>query len=278
MPEEIGLSIEIKNTQPIELSDLTESLFGFAEEYKRHIAINDSSALPEEIKLYVKQIRTGSIIADLIAFAPLTLPFMADANHIIEFCKYLSRAYQYLTGKSRDKPEMEKSDYLNLNRIIEPVAKDSGAQINIGTLNISAPVTFTLNSLEANAAQNAAKREIALLHEPVTGTREKVLLYWYQARNDPKSEAGDRAIIESIYRGPVKVVFMSENVKAKMLLDSENPFTHAYIVDVSVETVKDRPALYRILNIHEVVAKLPDLAFTPLATPLPAEAHHRLNQ
>jgi hypothetical protein len=254
---EIGLSIEIKNTQPIELSDLTESLIGFADEYKHHIAISDPTAQPEEIKLYVKEMRTGSIIADLIAIVPLTLPFVAEANHVIEFCQYLSRAYKYLTGKSREKPEMEKADYLNLNRIVEPVAKDSGAQINIGTLNISAPVVFSLNSLEANAAQNAAKREIELLHEPVTGVKEKVLLYWYQARNDPRSQAGDRAIIESIYRGPVKAVFLNESIKAKMLLDTDNPFTHAYVVDVAVETVRDRPALYRILNVHEVIEKPP---------------------
>jgi len=121
--------------------------------------------------------------------------------------------------------------------------------------NVAAPIQITLNSLEANAAQNTAKREIELLHEPITGTKEKVLLYWYQARNDPRSQAGDRAIIESIYRGPVKAVFMNENVKAKMLLDTPNPFTHAYVVDVSVETVRDRPALYRILNVHEVIEK-----------------------
>src|SRR6266446_3921643 len=154
MPNEIGLSIEIKNTQPIELVDLTESLIGFADEYKRHIAISDPSALPEEIKLYVKEMRTGSIIADLIAIAPLMLPFVADANHVIEFCEYLSRAYKYLTGRSREKPEMEKADLLNLMRIVEPIAKDVGAQINVGTINVAAPIQITLNSLEANAAQN----------------------------------------------------------------------------------------------------------------------------
>jgi hypothetical protein len=256
---EIRISIEIKNTQPIELIDLTGSLVGFADEYKRRIAISDPLAPPEEIKLYVKEMRTGSIIADLIAIAPLTLPFVADANHVIQFCQYLSQAYKYLTGQSREKPEMEKVDYLNLNRIVEPVAKDSGAQINIGTVNITAPVTLTLNSLEANAAQNKAKREIELLQEPVTGVKEGVVLYWYQARNDPRSQAGDKAIIESIYSGAVKAIFASEAIKAKMLLDTDNPFTHAYVVDVAVETIKGRPVVYRIQNVHEVIEKPPEL-------------------
>ena len=101
MPNETRLSIEIKNTQPVELSDLTASLTGFTDEYKRHVATIDPSALTEEVKLYVKEMRTGSIIADLIAIAPLTLPFIADANHIIEFCRYLKQGYDYLTGGAR---------------------------------------------------------------------------------------------------------------------------------------------------------------------------------
>jgi hypothetical protein len=255
MPDEITLSIEIENTQPVELTDLTDSLTGLAEEYKRRVALSEGIGVTEEVRLFVKEMKTGSIIAHLVTYAPLALPFIENANHIIEFSKFLSRAYRYLTGKSRDKPDnLDKADFVNLTKILEPIAKDSGSQLNIGTLNFHAPVKVTINSLEANAAQNAAKREIGLLQEPATGIKEKVLLYWYQARNDPKSNAGDRAIIESIYPGPVKV-FVDEAIKSRLLLDADNPFTHAYVVDVAVETVKGRPALYRILNVHEVIEK-----------------------
>jgi hypothetical protein len=258
MPDEITLSLEIKNSQPIELTDLTESLAGLAEEYKRRTALAEGVGIAEEVRLFVKEMKTGSIIAYLVTYAPLSLPFVEYTNHIVEFCKFLSTAYGYLTGKNREKPDLEKADYINLSRIIEPIAKDASAQLNIGTLNFNAPVEINLNSLEANAAQNAAKREIELLHEPVTGVKEKVLLYWYQARNDPRSEAGDRAIIESIYRGPIKTVFLNESVKSKMLLAADNPFTHAYVVDVTVETVRGKPALYKILNLHEVIEKPSD--------------------
>jgi hypothetical protein len=85
----------------------------------------------------------------------------------------------------------------------------------------------------------------------VTGIQEKVLLYWYQARNDPRSKSGDRAIIESISTSAVKVVFVNENIKAKILSSSENPFMLAFVVDVAVETIQGRPALYRILEMHD---------------------------
>ncbi|HEY2713734.1 MAG TPA: hypothetical protein VGI60_14565 [Chthoniobacterales bacterium] len=258
MPDDTRLHIEIKNAQPIELLDLNKSLFGIAEEYKRFSAAGLPPAEADEMKLYVSEIKTGSIIAELVAATPAMLPlFVEHANSLVEFCKFLHTAYEFLLGKRKDKPQqLEKIDFQALTNIVEPVAKDNGSQLNIGALTLNNPVIqFNLSSLEANAAQNAAKREIEKLQEPVTGVKEQALLYWYQARNDPRSQAGDKAIVESVYRGPVKAVFSNESIKTKMLLDTDNPFTHAYVVDLAVETIRGKPALYRILDVHDKIEK-----------------------
>jgi hypothetical protein len=248
----VKLTFEIKNQHPVELVDLTQSLLSFADEYKRYIAGNEDPVVAEDVRLYVKEMRSGSIIADLVANAPYALPLIENANTVFEFIKYLKEATDYLLGKSDKKPELDKANYENFVKILEPISKDHSSQLNIGAININqpqAPVIINLNSLESNAAQNAAKRELDALKEPVTGMHEKVLLYWYQARNDPHSDKGDRAIIESIFSSPVKVVFVNETIKAKIL--SGDLFHLAYVVDVAVETIKGRPALYRILEMHE---------------------------
>jgi hypothetical protein len=251
--DQVKLTVEIKNQHPVELVDLTQSLLSFADEYKRYFSKNEDPCVAEDVRLYVKEMRSGSIIADLVANAPYALPMIENANTIFEFVSYLKGATDYLLGKSTEKPPLEKANYENFVRILEPVSKDNGSQLNIGAININnvnAPVTININSLESNAAQNAARRELDALKEPSTGIHEKVLLYWYQARNDPRSDRGDRAIIESIASNPVKVIFVNESIKAKILSSSENPFTLAYVVDVAVETIKGKPALYRILDIH----------------------------
>ena len=256
MTSDAILTIEIKNREPIELVDLTRSFTSFADEYKRYLSSHEIITPVDEIKLYIKEIRTGSIIADLVALAPLALPFAENANTIIGFSTYLKSAYDYLTGKSTDKPILDRQNYQNLSNFIEPVVKDNGSQMNCHTtINGNVQLTINLNSLEANAAQNSAKREIDALAAPVTGVHDKVLLYWYQARNDPRSTTGDKAIIESIYPNPVKVIFDSELIKMKMLSDPENIFVHAYVVDVSVETIKGKPAIYKIINIHEKIER-----------------------
>ena len=253
---DVNLTIEIKNEVPVELTDLTKSFLGLADEYRRFVAKHEHPLVADDIRLYVKEIRPGSIIAVLQPYALLALPIVENSNTVIEFCGYLKTAYDYFTGKRREKPLLEKANFNNLSNIIEPIAKDNGSQINItGTINFNAPVTLNINSLEANAAQNALQREIAALREPSTGIHEKVLLYWYQARNDPTSQKGDRSIIESVYPSSVKTVFATESVKAKMIYGEENPFKYAFVVDVAVETINGRPALYKIIAVYDKISE-----------------------
>lgn len=210
------LTIEIKNSRPVELLELAQSFQSFADEYKRHLLKQEVPPIADDIKLYIKEIKSGSIITDLVALSTVALPFVENANTLIDFGNYLQAAFDFLTGKSDKKPPLEKVNYENLARFLEPIAKDNASQINCNTV-INGNVTLTINidSTAANAAQNVATREIKALKEPTTGFKEKVLLYWYQARNDPKSTTGDKAIIESIHNGPVKAMFANAGIKAK---------------------------------------------------------------
>jgi len=257
MENNMKLTIEIKNTKPVELTDLTISLNSLADEYKRFLEKTQSSVSIDDVKLYVKEIKTGSIITELTTYASQTSLFTDQAGTIIEYAKYLKILYDFLIGKNPPPKEIiEKQTYENLTNILEPVAKDSGSQFNIGAININADnitVNVNLNSMEANAIQNKARKYIEQLKEPETGLHSQVLMYLYQARNDVSSTTGDKAIIESIHQGPVKTIFANETIKAKVLSDKSNLFKKAYIVDASVETISGIPKLYKISEIHDVL-------------------------
>lgn len=255
MSNDMKLTIEIKNTEPVELMDLTHSLSSLADEYKKFLSRSESVMNTDNIKLYVKEIKTGSIITELTALAPFALPFIEHAATIIKYAEYLKGMFEYLTGKTGKPQEIiEKQTFQNLTNIIEPVAKDKGSQFNIGAMTVNGDVTvnFGLSSLEANAAQNTARREIDRLKEPDTGMHSQVLMYLYQARNDVTSTTGDKAIIESIHAGPVKTVFANESIKSKVLADESNLFKKAFVVDAAVETIAGVPKLYRIAEIHDI--------------------------
>ena len=174
---------------------------------------------------------------------------MSSANTVLEFHTYLYRAYEYLNGKGGadcERPNLDKTSLQNLSNIVEPIAKDRASQININGPNSN--VYISLTSHDANAIQNAARKQIEALTIPERALHEKVLLYWYQARVDTSSRAGDRGIIES-FSSPsaVKVICATDSIKAQMILNESNPFREAYIVDVMVETIRGKPAVYSVL-------------------------------
>jgi hypothetical protein len=215
-------------------------MLSLAKEFNRFVeAKGDHEA---QVKLYIKQIRDGSIVTDLMANAPGLLPLFDYGRSIFEFASFLKVAYDWLLGKSSEKPPITKTSLENLSQIVEPVCKDSGAQLNISTtVNNYGPIFFNMNSEQTNAIQNRIRRELDTLKEPVSGDHKRVVMYLYQARNDATSNAGDRAIIESISRASVKTEFEDDDMKFRVLHPSSgNPFEYAYVVDVEVETVHDK--------------------------------------
>jgi len=106
--EEARLTIEIENKRPIELVDLTKSVLGFADEFQRHLAKEHPEVEAADVKLYIKEIHTGSVFADLVAVSPQLLQSISYLNTVISFSAHLKRAYDYLSGKTDDKPPLEK--------------------------------------------------------------------------------------------------------------------------------------------------------------------------
>lgn len=55
----------------------------------------------------------------------------------------------------------------------------------------------------------------------------------------------------AISPSPVKVICSNDELKARMVLSEKNPFNEAFIVDVVADTLNNKIALYKIVDIHE---------------------------
>jgi hypothetical protein len=251
-------AIKIENTRPVELTDLTTSLSSLAAQFRRFAEMNGYDIERDELRLFVKEIRSGSIEAELMALAA-NLPMLVHyTGAVIGFAKDLQSTYEFFLGKTgTEPPAKDAQDYRNMAGILQSVVHDSGAQFNIAAKdNAQVFVNIGIGSTEANAIHNRISNRIARMAEPISGLKEGQLFYWYQARNDPRSQAGDRGIIEAISKRPVKVRFSSEEVKSAML--KGEVFHLVYVVDVDVQTVSGKPALYKILAVHDSFSKEDD--------------------
>lgn len=253
---DVKLSLEFKHKDPIELIGFTESLMNLASSYERHVLkISGGQTVDKQSRLYISKIKSGSIVIDLVDLYPVALAFMADTNTLIEFGKHLKKTIDFFLNKTKDKVEIDKHEIKEIAKIIDPIAKDRGGQLNIAAQNVTTGdiyVTFNINSIESNAIQNKVSDQLSLMNVAQQTNFNKVLFYWYQARSDFESKAGFTGIIESITAKPLKVIFADDDFKIEMLgKDNMNPFNFAFTVDVLVETLEGKPFAYKILKIHE---------------------------
>ncbi|MFT8276093.1 hypothetical protein ACMSSJ_11200 [Kerstersia gyiorum] len=259
MSEAEKLVITINNTRPVELIDLAQSMLSMASEYRQMLSGTSACDDPDEVKLYVKEVRAGSIVQELVPMAMASLPFIDQFNTVADFARHLSalRAW-FLENRSligwQGQP-LENKSLQNLSAILEPVAKDPGSVMHIGAVTVHGDVhvSVTIGSQEASAIQNNVNHALKEQKKSVSGEHRNVVMYWSQARNDKQAKSGDKAVIESISKAAVKVAFSSDDLKKRMLFDVAHPFEKAFIVDVWAETIHDKPVLYMVHEFRGVL-------------------------
>ena len=247
------LTVEIKNSRPVELTDLAVSLQALAVSFREY-ANGRGDPLPDNIQLYVTELRTGSIIAQLSALAEQTQWVLDHVEMLAGFVTNTNDVINFFLGRKSDATNLpSRGQAANIASILEPIAKDGGSQINI---SINGPVTFApvivVNSLEANAFQNSVKRYLGP-QLPATMIKPDEVMTLEQVKNSAKSRTGDRGVIETISDRPVKLQFVSDEGKRQVLELHENPFQCAFLVDVEVRSTGGKPVLYRILDVKDVI-------------------------
>lgn len=252
MPEsEALLHFEIRdNSKPIELLDLTAAMFAFGEQFKEH-AIREYGETPE-YRLYIQELKTGSILATLAAYAKQAKLIAETVKPVVSFARELREFYSSFKAGKTEHGKLSRRDLEQRSALLEPVAKDSSARLNIeakegGVVNIN----LVINSLEANAYQNEIQRFLKAEPLPQNGIHQHQLLYLYQGRKDARKETGNYGRIDRFGNKPCKITFAGDEVRNAILGTAVNPFDLVFDVDVDVSTVEERPVRYRILHVHE---------------------------
>ncbi|PXW90752.1 hypothetical protein C8R34_10264 [Nitrosomonas sp. Nm84] len=243
------LEITINNTRPVALTDLTLSLLSVGHQFEKFIETELRADVPVASELLVKEVRSGSIVFELVAQALPLIPLFWQGGALLEWANYAKDTIHWLSGKLAQPPRnLTKNDLKQWHSILEPVAKDQGSQLNFTVADGGTVINqFFVNSAEANAAQNRIKRELGLLEEPSDSIHTKRVMTWYQAKFDNDSQTGNKALIESISPRPLRVVFDNNAVKSQMFeqgIKFSKPWHRlAYIVDVQVQTINGQPRL-----------------------------------
>lgn len=250
------LEITINNQKPVGLADLTMSLLAFNEQFHKFVESETTDDYQIGSELFIKEVRNGSIVVELVSQAAAIVPLIWEGGSLSQWLKQVEQIALWLLGKQPKPPrDMDRRDFKQWHSILEPIAKDHASQLNLNVSDGGVVLQqFVINSEHANAMQNEISRYIDKLDLPEDHVQKKRVMSWKQSKFDIESHTGDKAVIESISKKPIKVVFQNNAVKEEMLAGDKR-FTKqwqylAYLVDVEVQTIEGEPKIYTILKYY----------------------------
>jgi hypothetical protein len=228
--------------------------------------------LSGEANIFVREVRAGSIEADLIPWALQGLSAVVNVIEQIQIVDKFVRTYggrlsTYLGGSKE--PEANRSDLKDFMGAVSAIANDPNGRSSLravafedGERKIKAAITF--NTLEARQAQFQIEDQRLMLEASASADHQRVLMVFKQSNVKDTAmgkRTGERVAIEEISPRDLPLIYASDlaeqRIKHEVREADENVYKKGFIVDVNVQLVGGKPAGYRVTNVHQVI-DLPD--------------------
>lgn len=270
---QIILSIRTKN--PIELGDFVSEFTSVASQYDKFIREKHPDLSPEA-RIFVKQIKRGSIIAELLPFAPLAMfgasevvSSLEQINAVNEFVRTYGSKLKAYFKKGGEVEDASRSDLKDFMGSLAAIANDPDGSASLeaavfedGKRKIKAAVKFT--SRDATRAVEQIEQQRRKLERKDSADFPRMLMVFRQANVKDSivgKRTGEWVIVESISDKELPLIYASDlaeqRIKHEIREADDNLFKKGFVVDVNVQTRAGRPVGYRVTNLHQVI-DLPD--------------------
>lgn len=263
--------LNLKTDQPIELGDFVGTFVALGNDYERFLSERGLENKTES-KIFIKEVRAGSIEADLLPWISLFAPFISDLDKILiveDFVRrWGARLAILLQGNKSAAPDSI-SEIKDWTRMVEAIANDpdgkatiSAAVFEDGKKKIRAAIEF--NTKDARQIVKILDEKRRELERKTNENYTRVLMVFTRSDvNDADigKRSGERVKIEEISPKPLALMYGSElaedRIKHEIRDADENVYKKGFVVDVLVKLSGDKPVAYSVTNVHSVI-DLPD--------------------
>lgn len=257
------ISIKLDLSDPVEISDFAALFAGFGADFDRYLQ-QEHPKLAGTARMYVREVRKGSVIADMFASIPDMIGLMDDALIVLTFVGLFNkRVRDYVLGKPS--PGATRSALRDLTSALRAVAQDKNGKLTLqgfrfreGVFHKELEAAFTTN--EAREALKTIEAQRAELEAAEDADYPRVLMVF--TRSDVGNakigkRSGERVRIDEISSKSLALMYGSElaeeRIKHEIREPDENVFKKGFVVDVNVKLANGRPAAYSVTNLHEVI-------------------------
>jgi hypothetical protein len=264
------LTLTINNSQPIELTAFVGAFTSLAAEYRRSVRANDD--LEDEATIYVKEVRSGSIIADLIPLVAPALPIIAShAEQIWQAVEFVDKWADRIKKLSQGiVPEgFGRSDLKIFSDATAAIARDPDASATLEAATFEdgkrqVRAAFKFQTKEAKSVTQTIDAEYERIESQTNDTALRVLMVFTRSDiNDAPTDkrSGERVLIGEICDRELPLIYASElseqRIKHEVREADDNIFKKGFVVDVLVLKKGERPIAYKVTHVHDVI-DLPD--------------------
>ena len=249
------LIVEFKNRHPIEVERFTASLTALGNQFKRFVS--EHEGVDPETRLYVHEIRPGSIIAELVELGKSANDLWEARDYIAPFLPVLQDLVETVLRLTPKAKLLDKPTIRNVANFVSPIAGDNNGQINLIDNRGGVVVNqFTVTPAQASAiAYNAQHLLNSDFPDEQRFINEPMVIF--QGRDAPPGKSGDYGIIDRFSPRHLKLTFGSDAVKQAILHESGHPFEQVFWVTGVVKTAGGNPVAYQR---HELVETSPKAA------------------
>lgn len=276
--------VKIDTANPIELGDFVAEFTSVSSQYEKFMS-DEHPELRPGAQMFVTKVRSGSIIFELLPFAPLILFGNSDTiihqieavNAVNEFIKFYGEKLRSFLGNGAAK-ETNNSDLKDLMGTVAAIAKDPKGKASIesvvfedGKRKVRAAIRF--DTKQANRAVKKIEAQQRKLEKRGHVDHPRVLMIFRQTnvKNPPLGKrTGEWVTIEDISDKELPLIYASElaeqQIKHEITHEEDNVFKKGFVVDVNLQTRGDRPVAYRVTSLHQVI-DLPDTDADDISPP-----------
>jgi hypothetical protein len=269
----VHLVLTIDTQEPIELGDFVAAFTSLAEEFERYIK-REHPDLSGEAQVYVKEVRRGSIEADMLPWLALAAPFIADMDKVLiveQFVKLWGRRLTALLHRKNDEAPQTKAELKAFADSVAAIANDPNGSVKLaaaafedGERKIRA--SFIFNTAQARIVRAQVDRRLKDMAATTTADHERVFMVFERADfRDAKvgKPTGEMVRIDRLSDKALPLLYAAplaeERIKSEMRDEEDNIFYKGFVVDVNVESRADgKPVAYSVTHVHQVVDLPPD--------------------
>ena len=265
------LILTLDTKEPIELGDFVGAFTSVGNEYERFIKQTNPD-LPGNATMYVREVRKGSIVADMLPWIAYTAPFIAEMDKALiveQFVRLWGSRFRALLGRGKTAVPETRSELKDWSDAVRAVATDPDASVKLeaavfedGKKKIRA--AFKFDTKEARKAQKTIETRQRRLEKKEHADHQRVLMRFTRSDIGDVSvgkPSGERVKIEEISDRALALVYASElaeqRIKHEIRDADENVYKKGFVVDVNVRSSGGRPVAYAVTHVHQVI-DLPD--------------------